>query len=427
MAGPGEPVLRPITVAGLTGVRSIAAGEAHAMALTNGGQVYFWGDLPDHPMRMATTGALVKLAFAGARHIAAGAKLGCAWTRDGARCFGPDLHWLGETSKSPFADVKLDGAELLDPFAVGHGHVCGVDGGGTIHCWGEADSLGGNARSSSAQRFGRDVTVSGLPRVVRIASGWRTCAVVADGRVACWGRNPYGALGDGTETRRLIPVWVAGLNDAADVAVGETSTCARTRDGRVLCWGENGYGQLGDGTTEARKHPSETQFCARAPESIFAEQPPRQPLVAALQRSSCYGECPVYSVRVYGDGSLIYRGEHYVRVRGGRTGRLDHAQMQTLRAAFRDANFLEAPYQCGATATDNSTARLYFTDGHKARLISHYHGCQDAPRALTQLEDEIDRILGTEHWVGKGRQRGDALAVEAMEPPLSVPGVTEEH
>jgi len=275
--------------------------------------------------------------------------------------------------------------------------------------------------------LGRNVIVSGLPKVVRIASGWHTCAVVADGRVACWGRNAYGQLGDGTTTRQLKPVWVAGLNDAADVAVGDSSTCVLTRDGRVLCWGENSYGQLGDGTTASRMHPTPTQLCRRPSEPVFPEPPPGQPLIAALQRSQCQiSACPAYSVRVYADGSVIYRGDTFVRVRGGRKARLTGAEMQALHAAFSDAGFLEMPYRCGNVELDSPTARLYYTDGRKARLISNYHGCKDAPLRLAELENAVDRILGTDRWVGRTGREEFARDVEAFEPPLSVPGVKTE-
>jgi hypothetical protein len=276
LMGTIEPALKPTEVSNMVDVRAIAAGDSYTMAVKIRGAVYYWGALPEFPGQKASTRGPERVwpergwEFKGKRpwesatRIAAGARLGCFWTREGANCFGPDLHWLGGKTEYWFDPMKLEGAKQLDPFAIGHGTVCGVDDGGALRCWGQADSVSGNARSS--------VTVSGLPKVARIASGGHTCAVVADGRVACWGRNPYGQLGDGTTTHQLNPVWVAGLNDAAEVAVGDTNTCVRTRDGRVLCWGENGYGQLGDGTTESRMHPTQTQFCSRAPESIFPDR-----------------------------------------------------------------------------------------------------------------------------------------------------------
>jgi hypothetical protein len=113
-------------------------------------------------------------------------------------------------------------------------------------------------------------------------------------------------------------------------------------------------------------------------------------------------------------------------VRGARKAHLTGAAMQALQAAFRDARFLEMPYRCGDFAPDSPTARLYYMDGRKARLISNYHGCKAAPRRLAELENEVDRILGTDRWVGNTGREEAAPDAEAFEPPLSVPGVKAE-
>ena len=51
---------------------------------------------------------------------------------------------------------------------------------------------------------------------------------------------------------------------------------------------------------------------------------------------------------------------------------------------------------------------------------------QEAPRRLAELENEVDRILGTDRWVGNTGREESAPDVEAFEPPLSVPGVKTE-
>jgi hypothetical protein len=217
---------------------------------------------------------------------------------------------------------------------------------------------------------------------------------------------------------------VPGVSDAVRVVVGESSTCVLASDGAVFCWGENGYGQLGDATTEGRLRPTQVRFCATGPEPVFPAPPDGVPLLAGLQRESCYGHCPVYSVRVYEDGTAIYRGEWHVFIRGGRKVHLSSADLDALRRAFRSADFLGLKYRCRFEHTDDSTARIFFSEGGKARLISHYHGCADVPPDLTKLEDEIDRIVGTIKWVG--HSRADATDIEAREGLLSVPGVVVE-
>ncbi len=90
------------------------------------------------------------------------------------------------------------------------------------------------------------------PRVrhaaVQIASrNTHTCAVHEDGSVACWGRNTYGQLGNGTRDDVTGAVQVVGVRDAVQVGVGRDFSCALRRTGNVVCWGNNEDGQLGDG------------------------------------------------------------------------------------------------------------------------------------------------------------------------------------
>lgn len=108
-------------------------------------------------------------------------------------------------------------------------------------------------------------------RIGSLALADHTCALVADGRVRCWGRNASGQVGDGSQVEQRFPSLVCAtgsyaLNDcvafggAAALVAGEEHSCALRSDGQVACWGSNGSGRLGDGTTTARANP--TTVCA---------------------------------------------------------------------------------------------------------------------------------------------------------------------
>jgi Domain of unknown function (DUF6438) len=47
-----------------------------------------------------------------------------------------------------------------------------------------------------------------------------------------------------------------------------------------------------------------------------------QDVLVKLERTSCFGECPVYSVTIDGRGNVTYDGEQFVRVKGRATGRI---------------------------------------------------------------------------------------------------------
>jgi alpha-tubulin suppressor-like RCC1 family protein len=86
-------------------------------------------------------------------------------------------------------------------------------------------------------------------RVVEIRAGSdHSCAREEEGGIWCWGRNEYGALGDGTFVDRNAPTRVLGIDDAVALAAGELHTCAIDDEGVVWCWGRNDRGQLGEGT-----------------------------------------------------------------------------------------------------------------------------------------------------------------------------------
>ena len=86
-------------------------------------------------------------------------------------------------------------------------------------------------------------------RIAGFAYSYHVCAVRADKTAACWGRNTYGQLGDGTTTQATSPVAVSDLKDVEQIQVGTNHTCARLASGKVWCWGYNSDGQVGNGST----------------------------------------------------------------------------------------------------------------------------------------------------------------------------------
>lgn len=80
-----------------------------------------------------------------------------------------------------------------------------------------------------------------------------SCAILEDGRIACWGDGSRGQLGDGNSGKgwqRAAPGVIDGIEDAVAIRAGGDTTCAILGDGGVRCWGDGAFGQLGDGHAE---------------------------------------------------------------------------------------------------------------------------------------------------------------------------------
>ncbi len=91
--------------------------------------------------------------------------------------------------------------------------------------------------------------------VQQLSTGKFHSCGVSENRAYCWGWNRHGALGDGTFTRRLTPVAVAGGLSFSGVSAGNEYNCGVTSEKLAYCWGYNNNGGLGDGTTTLRLTP----------------------------------------------------------------------------------------------------------------------------------------------------------------------------
>jgi len=106
------------------------------------------------------------------------------------------------------------------------------------------------------------VPVSSDPQVypTQIAAGApQTCARLSDGSLKCWGSNGYGACGNGIHDDNGSVSWVPGTalsvtNEPGvtvkEVAAGNDRTCVILSNGGIKCWGNNQWGQLGYGNLE---------------------------------------------------------------------------------------------------------------------------------------------------------------------------------
>jgi Domain of unknown function (DUF6438) len=119
-----------------------------------------------------------------------------------------------------------------------------------------------------------------------------------------------------------------------------------------------------------------------------------------LKRTPCYGPCPVYKVTVFGTGEVEYYGEAYVDRAGTHRWRISRRRLQRLAEAFERVNYLQledAYTSFGVTDTPGCLTSVEYDDG-SSKSIDHDHGDPTAPDALTELEDEIDRIIGVERY-----------------------------
>jgi alpha-tubulin suppressor-like RCC1 family protein len=258
--------LFPVPVAGLqSGVVEISAGAEFACARVRAEAGAFsincWGTNPvGTPGNGTARASRVPLAMPALHgdivNISAGLSHACAVVDGAAACWGSN--WYGQLGSGSPSDPVSTPLRLEPPVqkvVAGSHHTCALLAAGTVRCWG-AGSSGQIGSGSTHQVNPTPVAVAGLEGVRDItAGGAHTCALLADGRVACWGANWWGQLGDGTTVPRLTPIF-AGITSAATISAGSSHTCAVSSTGAAYCWGDNASGQLGDGGWDDRASPT---------------------------------------------------------------------------------------------------------------------------------------------------------------------------
>jgi alpha-tubulin suppressor-like RCC1 family protein/uncharacterized protein YjdB len=259
--------LLPVAVPGLSGVVAIAAGYDHTVALKSDGTVVAWGGDQNGQLGDGTTGDSVchcrstpvtVLGLSGVVSVAAGSHDSVALKSDGTVVgWGwNDYGQLGDgTTTSRTFPVAVPGLTGVKAVSAGAIHTVALKTDGTLMAWGY--NLEGELGDGTIIQRWSPVAVPLLSNVVAVAAGgYHTVALKSDGTLMAWGWNRYGELGDGTEVQQLSPVNGPALVGITTVVTGgDHTTVALKSDGTLMAWGLNNYGQLGNGSTTNSSNP----------------------------------------------------------------------------------------------------------------------------------------------------------------------------
>jgi alpha-tubulin suppressor-like RCC1 family protein len=273
----------PVTVikadsTNLSGVKAVAAGGFHTLALTNDDKLWAWGknDLGQLgvgasvtsslgystvPVRVGTgTGTffsnISSIAANGQHSLARANGLVWAWGLNSSGQLGIDPTSTGAlASPNVVQHLPISGVSAI---AAGGGFNYALGRDGHVYAWGANDNgqLGNGTTTLSFDPV-QVQTAPGVPlsNVVQIGAGIQHgLARLVDGTVWAWGYNFFGQLGNNNKSDSLVAVRVVSdingtpFTGTTDIRAFGSSSMAM-KDGVWYVWGDNSYGQLGNGST----------------------------------------------------------------------------------------------------------------------------------------------------------------------------------
>lgn len=204
-------------------VLQIAAGAHHTCALLSGGTVKCWGN-----------------------------------NNNGQLGLGDALHRgdePGEMGKALPA-VDLGTGQTATAIAAGTTHTCALLASKQVKCWG-LNSVGQlglgdtKTRGNEPEQMGESLPSvdlgAGVGPIAIACNGSRSCALLATGKIKCWGGNINGELGLGDTNDRgdqlgemgdaLPAIDLGSAQVAKQIALGGSFSCAMLQGGYVKCWG----------------------------------------------------------------------------------------------------------------------------------------------------------------------------------------------
>ncbi len=285
---------------GLGDVVDVTSGGAHSCAVDGSGEVWCWGSNSvgqlGQPAFPGQENEPVNSGIDDVVVVDAGGAHNCALRTDATVwCWGfgsTGALGAGPQPQSQPNPVRARGIGDVAALGVGNVHSCAVTRAGEVYCWGQ---------NSSRQVGGQSDFIVSVPTQVQgldpndtvisvDGGGSHTCALYRSGKVQCWGGGFRGQLGNGTRpTFSDVPVDVSNFSDFVQLDVGFQHSCGVRRNGRVACWGDNGSGQLGDGSSVSVDQPVVVSGLSRSlvqVEAAFATSCAR----TASGVTSCWGQ-----------------------------------------------------------------------------------------------------------------------------------------
>src|SRR6478609_2095428 len=110
-----------------------------------------------------------------------------------------------------------------------------------------------------------------------------------------------------------------------------------------------------------------------------------------IERTPCYGPCPVYTVIIKSDGTFRYKGEENVQRKGEHTGKVSEYRFKPLAQFIKDSGYTDLQDAYYRAVTDNATVYTTVVVDGKRKVVSNY--AIAGPTKLWAVEQLIEKLL----------------------------------
>ncbi|OUV72856.1 MAG: hypothetical protein CBC83_06680 [Flavobacteriales bacterium TMED123] len=131
--------------------------------------------------------------------------------------------------------------------------------------------------------------------------------------------------------------------------------------------------------------------CGSSKKSIKSKvKKEKRELIITLERTACYGTCPIYKIEIYSDGSAFYHGERFVDYLGDYEFSVSKKTTNYILKRAVEIGFFEMEDKYTANITDLPKTIVFIQKDKQKKKIIDYYG---APKKLKEFESLVDGCI----------------------------------
>jgi Domain of unknown function (DUF6438) len=124
-------------------------------------------------------------------------------------------------------------------------------------------------------------------------------------------------------------------------------------------------------------------------------------LLVSLQRTPCFGQCPVFKIELFGDGKVVYEGKAFSKRVGTYRATATPEFIKAIQQKAADIKYLsfDTKYPKGESMiTDIPSTISFFKSGSDSKMV---HNNYDAPVELIEFERWLELQFEGLKWEAK--------------------------
>ena len=135
-----------------------------------------------------------------------------------------------------------------------------------------------------------------------------------------------------------------------------------------------------------------------------------------LEKTACFGPCPIYSVIIYGDGTVIYDGIQFVDNVGKSTHQIPKEHVNDLVELIYELNYFSLKDRYATNWTDDSTVITSVKINNEQKTVANYG--HFGPDRLHEIEKKIDDLTNFIPFLEKNDDDNDLSVKKLDEQPV---------